>query len=57
MKIDVSRCDVLMKENFENDETLIRLTSNKPVDGLIEHSYFSEIVQKIFPVEEVISEM
>lgn len=54
MNIEVYQCKIDIKQEFETDISLVRLTSSRKVNGLAEYSYYGEFLQKNFPVEKVI---
>lgn len=54
MNIDVFKCSFSIKQSFEDDISLVRLTSTKEIKGLCEYCSFGHFIQINFPVEKVL---
>lgn len=57
MKIDVCNMEYHIEQDFNNDISLVRITSKNPANGLIEHSSFGCFIRKNFPVEEILKDL
>lgn len=54
MNIDLRKCYIKLKHEFDSDTTFVRLTSSESVMGLTEHIHFGNFIHERFPTEKLI---